>query len=183
MALSFSLPSMPACVAIIGSSLFIYCIVDSYRAGLGHIPGPFLARFTDLYRLVATWRAGRMGDFLVPLHEKYGDVVRIGPRSVSVSDPLAIPTIYNTKSRLWKSQRIQVGRAAGRLDNIVTMRDPDRHGRFRRPIANAYALSTLIEYEPTVDGAIQKYLDALEGLRSRDETVDIARWTWFCKCR
>ena len=83
----------------------IYSVIDSLRAGLGHIPGPFLARFTSLHRLIETYRAGYVGDYLTPLHDKYGDVVRIGPRSVSVADPAAIPTIYNTKGRFWKVRR------------------------------------------------------------------------------
>lgn len=87
---------------IVAISFVLYCVIDSYAAGLGHIPGPFFARFTDLDGLYRKWSVSLHGDWLTPLHHKYGDIVRVGPRSVSVADPAAIRTIYNTKSRLEK---------------------------------------------------------------------------------
>lgn len=89
-------------IAIVTLGYLAYCVIDSYRAGLDHVPGPFFARFTDFDGLYRKWSVSLHGDWLTPLHEKYGDVVRIGPRSVSVADPAAIRTIYNTKSRLNK---------------------------------------------------------------------------------
>lgn len=89
-------------IAIVVLGYLAYCVADSYRARLGHVPGPFFARFTDFDGLCRKWSVSLHGDWLTPLHEKYGDVVRIGPRSVSVADPAAIRTIYNTKSRLNK---------------------------------------------------------------------------------
>jgi hypothetical protein len=82
-----------------------YAIVNSHSAGLSHVPGPFIARYTDWYGLVMKWKLGLQGDWLLPLHEKYGDVVRIGPHCVSVADPAAIRTIYSTKARLGKVRR------------------------------------------------------------------------------
>lgn len=80
----------------------VFLVLNSLFAGLGHIPGPFLAKFTQLHGFLATWKAGRNGDYLVALHQRYGDVVRIGPRTVSVANPEAIAVIYNTKARLQK---------------------------------------------------------------------------------
>ena len=80
----------------------LYFIYDSHAAGLSHVPGPFLARYTNLHAFISTWRAGRRGDYLLGTHKKYGGVVRVGPRMVSVADTGAINTIYNTKLRLNK---------------------------------------------------------------------------------
>lgn len=53
---------------------------------LRHIPGPFLAGCTDLSRLLLVW--GRKSEVTyLKLHEKYGEVVRIGPNAVSVTGP------------------------------------------------------------------------------------------------
>jgi hypothetical protein len=46
--------------------------------------------------------SGREVSLYMKLHGEYGDIVRIGPRSVSVLDPRAIPVIYNVKARLSK---------------------------------------------------------------------------------
>jgi hypothetical protein len=60
---------------------------------LRHIPGPFLASITNFQRMswISTKRAHSI---LQEIHEKYGEVVRIGPNMVSFSNPDAIPTIY-----------------------------------------------------------------------------------------
>lgn len=78
-------------------TLFIFCLrsLRSYWR-LKHIPGPFLAGFSNLPRVswVLSKRAHKIH---IGLHEKYGDLVRFGPNMVSVSDPAEIPTIYPLK--------------------------------------------------------------------------------------
>ena len=79
-------------------SLILKFVLDSRRAGLAHIPGPFLARYTDLWRFYrAVTGFGKRSRF-VPggVLERYGEVIRIGPKTVAVFDPAAIPTIYGT---------------------------------------------------------------------------------------
>jgi len=67
-------------------------IIRMYRK-LGHVPGPFLAKFTNFQRVywVKSMQAHKIH---LQMHEKYGDCVRYGPEMVSVSDPGAIPTLY-----------------------------------------------------------------------------------------
>lgn len=64
---------------------------------LRHIPGPFPACITDFQRVywVKTKRAHLI---LQDYHEKYGEVVRIGPNLVSVSNPEVLPSIYTTRT-------------------------------------------------------------------------------------
>jgi hypothetical protein len=66
------------------------------RWHLKHIPGPFLASLTNFQR-VAWVRTKRAHLILQDMHEKYGEVVRIGPNMVSFSNPDAIPTVYTTR--------------------------------------------------------------------------------------
>lgn len=58
-----------------------------------HIPGPFPASITNFQRMgwIGTKRAHLI---LQEMHEKYGEVVRIGPNMVSFSNPEVIPTVY-----------------------------------------------------------------------------------------
>lgn len=63
---------------------------------LSHIPGPLLAKFTNLPRLL--WvKSNRAHHVHIDLHRKYGHIVRFGPNMVSVSDPKEIGTIYSFK--------------------------------------------------------------------------------------
>ena len=83
-------------------ALILKFVLDSRRAGLSHIPGPFLARYTDLWRFYQAVKGFGKRGFLPAKLETYGEVVRVGPTTVAVFDPAAIPTIYGTGSRLNK---------------------------------------------------------------------------------
>lgn len=60
---------------------------------LKHIPGPFPASITNFQRMrwVETKRSHLI---LQQMHDKYGELVRIGPNMVSFCNPEAIPTVY-----------------------------------------------------------------------------------------
>jgi hypothetical protein len=68
---------------------------------LRHIPGPFLAGITDLYCMSWVWTT-RAHLKLQQCHEKYRKVVRIGPNTVSFSDPIAILEVYPVRAGMPK---------------------------------------------------------------------------------
>lgn len=78
---------------IFPSVIVAYFLRNKYGYGIHRYPGPFLAGFTDLWRFVDVY--GRRSEkTFIELHEKYGDVVRIGPNVLSFADPKALKTIY-----------------------------------------------------------------------------------------
>lgn len=83
---------------LIGVALLLSCLQARYSRGLNKFPGPYLASFTDLWKL---WYAGQNSttenSVYIDVHEKYGEVVRIGPNSLSFAHPQAIQEIYGTK--------------------------------------------------------------------------------------
>lgn len=84
-------------------AFLLYLTYSSHKAGLNHIPGPFLARYTNLHAWIkAQLNWGSNNCYLRELHQRYGDVVRVGPNRVSVSNPEAIPLIYGVKASLSK---------------------------------------------------------------------------------
>lgn len=83
---------------------FLFCytfILPYFTSPLRRIPGPFLAKFTNLWRLFNTYD-GRPELRHRQLHEQYGPVVRLGPSVVSLNDPKLITTIYNTRGEFLK---------------------------------------------------------------------------------
>ena len=74
-------------------ALLAHLLYNRYRTGLNHIPGPALASLTDFYRLWIVWQR-RPEQWHIRLHEEYGDLVRIGPRTVISSSNRAAKQIY-----------------------------------------------------------------------------------------
>ena len=70
-----------------------YILSNYFNRGLNKYPGPFLASLTDWWRF---WDVYKRRPELthIALHEKYGDVVRLGPNTLSFSNPAALKMIY-----------------------------------------------------------------------------------------
>ena len=84
---------------------FTYALVLRYTTQLRSIPGPFWASFTDLWRLLAV----NKGDFevtLQALHNRYGDLVRVGPNCISVGDAREVRQIYGINRLYQKVSKI-----------------------------------------------------------------------------
>ena len=73
-------------------SLF-YVLYQRFLHPLSRYPGPFWASLTDLYK-ISLLCTGRLPAHLLQLHEKYGDVIRIGPNELTFSDAAAVSDIY-----------------------------------------------------------------------------------------
>lgn len=74
---------------------------NRYYNGLNRYPGPFLASLTDWWRFFDV--LGRRPErTLRALHDRYGDVVRVGPNALSFADPAALKTIYGLNKGLVK---------------------------------------------------------------------------------
>jgi hypothetical protein len=93
----FYLVLIPFCVLII---LFLRSI---YNPALSKIPGPTWARYTQFWRFFFVWD-GKSPDKYYKLHQKFGPIVRTGPKCVDISDPTAIPIIYGISSKFLKTQ-------------------------------------------------------------------------------
>lgn len=101
--------SFAAVAALILATPFLYNL-----SLLRSIPGPFLARLTDLWRLLVVKR-GDAHETHVKLHKKYGNIVRIGPRCVSLSGSQAIQAVYAISQKLDKVERPPVCTTTVRL--------------------------------------------------------------------
>ncbi|KAF7193659.1 Cytochrome P450 monooxygenase [Pseudocercospora fuligena] len=160
-------------------------LFNKYGHGINHIKGPFWAAFTDLWRMLDVWN-GHAETTHIRLHQKYGKLVRLGPRCVSVSDPKAIKIIYGFNSGFIKSDFYTLFRAVAKgriLQSMVNITDESFHAKLRRSVSNAFAMSTLVQFEPLVDSTISVFLDQLSRLHSdRDgdaAVCDLGVWLQF----
>ena len=82
-----------------------------FNKGLNKYPGPPLAGLTDWWRLHDLVTTRKTEQTHIKLHEKHGDVVRVGPNVLSFADPKALKVIYGlnkgfTKVRLTAGHNI-----------------------------------------------------------------------------
>ncbi|KAK0108513.1 hypothetical protein ONS95_003316 [Cadophora gregata] len=168
-------------VAII-SAQFLY---NKYGHGINHIPGPFLASLTDYWRFFLVW--GRRPEVThIKLHEKYGDLVRIGPKTVLVADWEATKKIYALNAGYVKSgfYPVQQNIAKGKpLHTLFNSEDEKFHARLRRSVASAYSMSNLVTFEPLVDSTIAAFITQLRNRvvdkQGDDAILDFGTWLQY----
>lgn len=171
--------ALPACI--------IAYLYQSYTFLPRSIPGPLLAKFSNVHRLLSVYRRNPHNDQL-NLHKQRrpaSDIVRIGPSTVSVSGPNYIAQIYSIDKKLPKSdfyatfQNIVNGRRAA---SLVAVTDESAHSAMKRLVANTYALSTLVEFEPLVDETTRFFLEQLEarfGSTTSPNEFDLGAWLQY----
>ena len=85
--------------SLLGSLIVWWFVLNTFK--LRSIRGPFIARYTDLWRLLKVHQ-GNMHNVYLELHQKYGSLVRVGPNCFSISDPEALAAVYNISDKLPK---------------------------------------------------------------------------------
>ncbi|KAF4126445.1 Cytochrome P450, partial [Geosmithia morbida] len=155
---------------------------NHFHNGLNKYPGPLVASLTDWWRFIDVYKR-RPELTQQGLHAKYGDVVRLGPNTLSFADPSALKSIYGlnkgfTKSNFYTVQQAVVkGRSLASLFSTI---DNNFHAQFRRSVNSAFSLSSLVQYEPFVDNTTKIFLNQTESLFAGDpEGFDITRWLQF----
>ena len=83
--------------AVLGVVCIAYLARTYFYHGLNRYPGPWLAKFTNAWRVYDVSRNHHQHT-LIELHKKYGPVVRTGPNVVDIADPELIPAIYGVRT-------------------------------------------------------------------------------------
>ncbi|OAA59630.1 pisatin demethylase [Niveomyces insectorum RCEF 264] len=159
-----------------------YLARNRYHKGLNKYPGPFLASLTDWWRFYDVYKR-RPERTHRRLHEQYGAVVRLGPNTLSFSDPRALRTIYGLNKGFIKSDFYVVQQSVVKghsLASLFSTTDNDFHAQFRRCVNAAFAMSSLVQYEPFVDNTTKLFLKQTEKLFvDNREGCDFTRWLQF----
>ncbi|KAK1771867.1 cytochrome P450-like protein [Phialemonium atrogriseum] len=169
-------------LSVIVTVVVAWLVKNRYHNGLNKYPGPFLASLTDWWRFLDVY--GRRPDIThLALHRKLGDVVRLGPNTLSFSDPKALKTIYGLNKGFVKSDFYVVQQSVVKghsLPSLFSTKDNDFHAQFRRCVNSAFAMSALVQYEPFVDNTTKLFLSQTEKLYvGNPEGCDFTRWLQF----
>lgn len=124
---------------------FLPWLYDSY--GTRSIPGPFLAKFTDLW-LALVSKGGHRSEVVHQLHLKHGTVVRLAPNHVSIADPGALSTIYGHGSGTLKSNFYDA--FVFMRPGLFNTRDRAEHTRKRKIVSHVFSQKSVLEFEPHI---------------------------------
>jgi len=114
------------------------------------------------------------------LHQRYGQLVRTGPRHVLVSDPNSIKAIYSPSSGFNKTKFYYVqspivnGPVLPRT--LFNMQSEKEHSELKRTLAFAYGSSSLKAMEPLVDEISDMLLRIMDVMAQDGSPIDLGKW-------
>lgn len=159
--------------------LLLRVVYNIYLHPLSSFPGPKYLAASDLPISVLQLR-GTSHNTLRGLHEKYGDVVRVGPRILSFVNSMAWDDIYgfrNGRCALPKDPQFYNDML---LPDITITRAGDQEGiPIRRAMSSAFSQKALMEQEPMIQSHIQRLLAQLRKASHANSAVDVRKWFIF----
>ncbi|KAI3534135.1 cytochrome P450 [Colletotrichum abscissum] len=158
-------------------------IYRGFAAPLASVPGPFFARFTDLWY---AWRIhqGRFEVDNIELHRKYGKSScwrgSTGQKHSLVSKTLSTKVIYGHGHAFSKSTWYDTwGDPNPHQWSLFSDRNEKRHSENRRLYQSMYSMSSLVHYESYVDECADLFSRRLSEMSGRGKTVepvDMGHW-------
>lgn len=132
-AILFTLP-----FAALSVYLFTLAIYRLYFHPLAKYPGPFFTKLTDLPQTYHAWKGDRHLEFW-RAHEKYGNIVRFGPNSLSFNTNTALKDIYGFKANVRKGDFYAAFPATKDAYSTHSAIDKAQHARKRRVLSHAFS--------------------------------------------
>lgn len=140
---------------------FTLAVYRVYFHPLAKYPGPLLAKVTDLYQTYHALKGDRHLDFW-RCHEKYGNVVRFGPNSVSFNTNTALKAIYQ-KGNVRKGDFYEAFPVRKDAVNTHSAIEKGVHGRKRRVLSHAFSDAAIKSMEDRILTHIRQFCSNLGG--------------------
>ncbi|KAN0137375.1 Cytochrome P450 [Lactarius tabidus] len=183
--ISYHIPCTPVAVLLAflthGSAVTSFTLM--YRLSpfhpLAKYPGPAITKTSKLWVAYVCTR-GDLHRYYKSLHDRYGDVVRVGPNELSIRDPSLIHPILG-QGGLPKGPRWE-GRKGP--PTLISQRDPILHMQERKPWNRAFSSTALKEYEIIVAKRVRQLLGCLDDMIEKSDekanaVVDMTQWLKF----
>ncbi|KAI9466330.1 high nitrogen upregulated cytochrome P450 monooxygenase 2 [Lactarius psammicola] len=173
-------PSAAVLLAFVAYGSAVTSFALMYRLSpfhpLAKYPGPTIAKMSKLWAAYLNATGDRHRDYK-SLHDRYGDVVRVGPNELSIRDSLLIHPILGQGG-------LPKGPAWEGWDGppmLIAQCDPILHMHQRKPWNRAFSSMAMKEYEIIVAKRIRQLVGCLEDMIQRSDqranaVVDMAEW-------
>lgn len=150
-------------------------LLFAHRNPLNKIPGPLLAKYTNLPSKLAVV-TGREVHYIDSLHKKYGPYVRTAPGKVAVNDPRGAKQIHAIGSGFEKTDWYEDVSVFPR-PVLFTMRQAKTHAARRRLFARGFSKSNIRQnWEGVVRERIVLAVDKMKSESARSGCADALKW-------
>ncbi|KAH7122108.1 cytochrome P450 [Dactylonectria estremocensis] len=150
----------------------------AYWTPLRAIPGPWYAKFTQLWMKKHTL-AGRRMHYVHELHAKYGPIVRVSPEEIDIADAAAFKEIHRIGGGFRKSPWYQTFRK-GETTDVFSVTDSKEHAQKRRLLAPLFSNSALMNnWYPVVVDNVTMAVEKIKREASGAGEADIFKWWTF----
>lgn len=174
---------------LVPAAIVLRAVYRKYASPLRKYPGPWLASYTRLWKVISTASTRTHYDHL-HIHRKYGPVVRIAPDEVSISSPEAARAVLSAGKRFYKTQFYGVFPPPENPDIFTEWRE-DVHAQ-KKKVANVpYSMTAMQQLSPFINDTIELLMHKMQAMAQAQESgdpatgdgrsfVDLGAWLhWF----
>ncbi|EKG18598.1 Cytochrome P450 [Macrophomina phaseolina MS6] len=145
---------------------------------LRKVPGPFLAKFTELWR-TGKYFAGDWHDEILKLHRQYGPIVRLSPNEVSFVDKDALVQIYGHGKSNQKTDWYVTWDMPNVSRNAFMAIDIREHSMLRKRVAGAYSMSSILTMEKLLHERVDTLCARFAEIAREGTVIDLYDWASF----
>ncbi|OIW28211.1 cytochrome P450 [Coniochaeta ligniaria NRRL 30616] len=150
---------------LVGVSLLVTRILyKRYASPLRKYPGPFLASFSRLWKVIST-ASGRTHLQHIELHRRYGPVVRIAPNEVSIASPEAARNLLSAGKGFHKTDFYGVFPPPENPDIFTEIRE-DVHAQKKRVANVPYSMAAMQQLSPFINDTIELFMRKIDEHRA-----------------
>ncbi|KAI1206483.1 cytochrome P450 monooxygenase [Annulohypoxylon truncatum] len=154
---------------------FLWSVIyNLFLSPLRKVPGPILWAISPLPQALMQF-SGRPHKKVLALHQKYGDAVRTGPRSVSFLNPLAWKEVYGHR-KSGQPENLKDPGFFRDVSQAVIAADSENHSRMRRILAHGFSAQEMSKQEPMIRGYIDLLFERMREHSISGRPVDMAKW-------
>ncbi|KAF2202071.1 cytochrome P450 67 [Delitschia confertaspora ATCC 74209] len=140
-------------------------------------PGPFASKITRFHATMLSAKNVQYNKELAKMHEQYGDIVRTGPREISILRKSAVNIIYGPTSECRKSTWYgQTGNDPKKCSIHMT-RDFNAHRQRKRAWDKGFSIKSLATYQPRIKSKADILMSQLR--KNAGKPMDMTAWSMF----
>ncbi|KAE8354196.1 cytochrome P450-domain-containing protein [Aspergillus coremiiformis] len=169
-----------AAYALVAALVVCYLAPYLRLCRLRDIPSPGLAAFSNLWLFLQA-RKGKRFLAVDSAHQKYGKLVRIAPRQISIADDEAIQAIYGHGNGFLKADFYDAFVSIRR--GLFNTRDRAEHSRKRKALSHTFSAKSVGQFEQYIHANVELFveqwsrlIDTRQNPRTGYATVDALHW-------